>query len=73
MYHKDISEENKKKLEKIKIIIQNILREQNYNDFKPIFGFKRQTDISGNPVNDISFKFNQDNVIYSISIGIIDK
>jgi len=73
MYHKDISEENKEKLEKIKKIIQNILREQNYNDFKPIFGFRRQTDISGNPVNDISFKFNQDNVIYSISIGILDK
>ncbi len=73
MYHKDISEENKEKLEKIKKIIQNILREQNYNDFKPIFGFRRQTDISGNPVNNISFKFNQDNVIYSISIGILDK
>ncbi len=26
-----------------------------------------------NPVNNISFKFNQDNVIYSISIGILDK
>ena len=73
MFHKDISEENKEKLEKIKIVIQNILKEKDYNDFKPIWDFKRRVDLSGRPINEISFKFNQDNVIYSISIGILDK
>lgn len=73
MFHKDISEKNKEKLEKIKIVIQNILREKDYNDFKPIWNFKRRVDLSGRPINEISFKFNRDNVIYSISIGILDK
>ena len=73
MYHRDISKENKEKLEKIKGIIQNILREKNYDDFKPVLDFGRRVDLSGRPVNEISFKFNQDNIIYSISIGILDK
>lgn len=73
MYHKDIGKENKEKIEKIKIFIQKILKEKDYNDFKPIWNFKRRVDLSGRPINEISFKFNQDNVIYSISIGILDK